>query len=320
MRRKGRQSWRQLANEFVESLSMALSALATNKLRSVLTLGGVTVGVFSIIVVMTAMRVLQRNVESELSDLGAHTFAIDRWPGITFEGPSGWEKYRRRPNLTLDHVEALQHKATLARTVGAETGFMNGEVTSRFASSNPDISLNGSMPATFAAKNWIIQDGRAFTDSDMESARNVCVLGNNLGKTLFPQSSPVGESVKIGGVNYLVVGLLEAKGGMGGGGQDNFITIPITTGQNRFGSRYRSLSILVSAPSAEMFDETIEQVRGVLRASRKVPPGSPDDFEIISNDSLIEQFRTLTFAVRSGVAVISSIALLAAGIGIMNIM
>ena len=313
-------NWLILWGEMVESFRMAIAAVVAHKLRSTLTLAGVTIGVFSIIVVMTAMRVLQRNVETELSDLGTHTFAVSRWPGITFEGPSGWEKYRRRQNLTMDHVHALERRAALARNVGAETQFMASEASSRYATTNPDVGLNGVTPGAFIAKNWVVEQGRAFNQSDLESGRPVCVLGNYLAKTLFPHSSPVGEEIKYDGVRYLVVGFLEAKGGMGGTSQDNFIAIPITTGLNRYGARWRSLTILVQAESAEKFDDTIEQVRGILRAVRKVAPGKEDDFEIMSNDSLIEQFRNLTFAVRIGVAVISSISLLAAGIGIMNIM
>ncbi len=306
--------------ETVESFRMAIASVAAHKLRSTLTLTGVVVGVFSIIVVMTAMRILQRNMESELSGLGTHTFAVSRWPGISFEGPSGWEKYRRRQNLMMEHVEALERRATLAKTVGAETGLQSGEASSRYATTNPDVQLNGVTPGVFQAKNWVIEQGRAFSQGDLESARPVCVLGNYLAKNLFPHSSPVGEEVKFDGVRYMVVGYLEAKGGIGGTGQDNFMAIPLSTGLNRYGARWRNLGIMVQATSAESFDDTVEQTRGILRAVRKVQPGQPDDFEIMSNDSLIEQFRSLTFAVRIGVAVISSISLLAAGIGIMNIM
>jgi len=113
---------------------------------------------------------------------------------------------------------------------------------------------------------------------------------------------------------------LEPTGASLGGEQDNFVVIPLTTGLDRYGRPWRSVSILVQAHNQDTYDDTVEQVRGILRAVRKVPPGKEDDFEVFSNDSLIRQFKQLTFTVRVGVAVISSIALLAAGIGIMNIM
>jgi len=120
-------------------------------------------------------------------------------------------------------------------------------------------------------------------------------------------------------VKYNVVGVLEAKGSMFGRSQDEFMVVPITTVLNRYG-RETSLRIQVQAHSQSVYSDTLEQVRGILRALRKVPPGEEDDFEIVSNDSLIKQFRTITLAVRAGAGVIASIALVAAGIGIMNIM
>ncbi len=307
--------------EVVESFVMAMSALAAHKLRSALTLVGVTVGVFSIILVMTVMRGLQQNIETELSGLGANTFSIERWPAISFEGPSGWEKFRRRKNLTLQTWYALRDQVTRARSVAAESGLANGELSSRFETTNPDVGIIGATPETFLARNWLVEEGRALLPGDLDSSRNVCVLGNTVMKKLFPFGSPLGESVKFMGVNYQVIGFLEPKGGFGGQAQDNFIIIPITTGITRFGGQqWRSLSLHVQAHSQADMPDTIEQVRGVLRKQRKVPPGEPDDFEITSNESLVAQFRDLTLAVRAGVAVVSSIALLAAGVGIMNIM
>jgi putative ABC transport system permease protein len=156
-------------------------------------------------------------------------------------------------------------------------------------------------------------------EGEVDNARDVCVLGSALAKTAFPFGSAVGERLKINGVNYSVIGVLEPKGGSVGGEQDNFAVVPITTALKRFG-RWRSLTILVQARDAASYDDTVEQVRGILRVARRVPPGAEDDFELFSNDSIIAQFNSFTRAVRIGVAVVSSIALIAAGIGIMNIM
>jgi putative ABC transport system permease protein len=185
---------------------------------------------------------------------------------------------------------------------------------------NPDVALMGVSPDSFQAQNWTLEDGRPIIDSDLESARSVCVLGKSLATNLFPHSSPVEQKVKFRGLNYRVVGVLESKGATLGGDQDNFLLIPITTGLDRFGgAQWRSLTILVQARDQQL-DNAMEQARGALRAIRKVAPGAEDDFELFTNDSLIKQFREITFAVRIGAGVISSIALLAAGIGIMNIM
>jgi len=307
-----------LAAEIVESFNMAMGALASHKLRSALTLLGVLIGVFSIIIVMTAMRALQNVMESELSQLGSQTFVVQKWPGIYVGGPEGWEKFWRRQNLRYPLALQLKEKATLALGVGAQTGLWDGEVSSRYDKTNPNIQMLGVTPEIFSARNWEMAEGRALLPSDLDSCRNVCVLGGALTKKLFPHSSAMRENVKFNGVNYAVVGVLAMKGGMGGD-QDNFLAVPLTTGMNRYG-RDRSLEIVVQARNQELYDDTVEQVRGILRALRKVPPIKEDDFEIVSNDSLIKQFKSITLAVRIGVTVVSSIALLAAGVGIMNIM
>jgi putative ABC transport system permease protein len=306
--------------EIKESLMMAMHALSAHKLRSGLTVLGVLVGVFSIIVVMTAMRVLQQNIEGELAQLGSHTFAVQKWPGIFFGGSDNFEKYWRRKNITMPQCELVQDRATLAENVGIEQMFWAGEISSRFEQSAPEAQLFGSTPGCFPAKNWVAAEGRPLLDTDLGNARDVCVLGAGAAKTLFPYASAMGERVKIDGVNYSVIGVLEQRGARLGGDQDNFAVIPLTTGLNRFGRTWRSLTLLVQAKSQAAYEDTVEQVRGILRTARKVRPTEEDDFEIFSNDSLIAQFKSFTQTVRLGVAVVSSIALLAAGIGIMNIM
>jgi putative ABC transport system permease protein len=307
--------------EAQESFFMAMSALGAHKLRSALTMLGVLVGVFSIIVSMTAMRVLQKQIEDQMSDLGSQTFQVTKWPTLYFGGPEGFMKYWRRKDITLAQGLRLVERATLARAVGLETSFWGGQVETRYKKTSPDVQLYGETPGSFLARTWNLHEGRLLLDMDIDGARDVCVLGNSLAKTVFPHSSPVGERLKINGINYTVVGVLEAKGGSVGGDQDNFAIVPVTTGLNRFGGwRSRSLDILVQARDQAAYEETMEQVRGLMRVLRKVPPGKEDDFEIFSNDSLITQFNAFTLAVRIGVVVVSSIALLAAGIGIMNIM
>ena len=275
---------------------------------------------FSIIVVMTAMRVLQSTIEKDLSQLGSHTFQIRKWPAVHFGGPEGFEKYLRRKDITFAHGKAVMDKASLAQSVGIQSGFWSGEAISRYDKTPPNVSLIGATVGGFPARNWIVGEGRGLIESDIDSAKDVCVLGGSLANILFPYGSALGEKAKFDGIGYTVVGVLESKGASLGGDQDNFAIIPITTGLNRYGRMWRSLSILVQAQNQAMYEDTVEQVRGILRTARKVKPGVEDDFEVFSNDSLISQFKSFTLTVRIGVAVVSSIALVAAGIGIMNIM
>jgi len=309
-----------LAGQARESFRSATTAIAAHKLRSALTLLGVLVGVFSIIVVMTAMRVMQSDIEKRISRLGSQSFMVRKWPGIYFGGPEGFEKYWRRKDITLAQGLRLQDKATLASSIGLETMFWGGQIETRYKKTAPTVQLFGETAGSFPARNWLLKEGRLLLDEDVEGTRDVCVLGSSLATNVFPFGSPIGERVKINGINYNVIGVLEPKGGSLGGNQDNFAIVPVTTGLNRFGHWNRSLSILVQARNPGSYEDTVEEVRGILRVLRKVPPRTADDFAAFSNDSLIAQCRTFTHAVLRGISLISSIALLAAGIGIMNIM
>src|SRR3954470_15985006 len=140
--------------ELKESFLMAMSALTSHKLRSALTLLGVLVGVFSIIVVMTAMRVMQNNIEKEISQLSSLTFMVRKWPGIYFGGPEGFEKYWRRKNITIDQGLRLEQKATLPASVGIETMFWGGEISTRYKKSAPTVQLFGETPGSFPARGW----------------------------------------------------------------------------------------------------------------------------------------------------------------------
>ncbi len=141
-----------LRAEIKESFMMAMNALTAHKLRSALTLLGVLVGVFSIIVVMTAVRVLQSNIEKELSQLGSNTFQVRKWPGVYFGGPEGFEKFWRRKNITLAQGHRVMERATLARSVGLESYLSTGEALSRYQETPPNVNLIGGTPGSFPPK------------------------------------------------------------------------------------------------------------------------------------------------------------------------
>lgn len=306
--------------EIVEMLGQATTAVRTHVLRSALTLLGVLIGVFSIIAVMTAIRVLQNNLEGAMSSLGANTLQFSRRPAIVTDD-TDWEKIMRRRRFFIEDVRRFRARIPEDTAVAARASFATGEASSRYARTPSSISGEAVTPEGFVTQTWVVTSGRPFTDADDDAGRNVCVLGADLAEKLFPfgVNSALGDTVKYLGVNYTVVGLLERRGALFGMSRDSFIAIPLGTALRRYG-RELSLAIQVQAPSRESFDETVEYCRGVMRTLRKVPPGVEDDFEVITNDSAVTQFRTMTEAVRLGAAAISSIALVAAGIGIMNIM
>lgn len=306
--------------EIKEALLMALNAIRIHKLRSVLTLLGIIVGVFSIIAVMTAMGVLRNSIETGLTQLGAHTFQIQKFPTGFSTGPRDRAKFRNRKDLTFDEGLAVKERTTLAHAVGLEA-WMFGKVVKALSGeqTNPDVQVAGEDREGFVTNNWDIGDGRLFTDEELQRGEHVVVLGMDVVKKIFPYSDPIGQKVRIDGYEYTVIGTIERKGTRLGGNQDNFVAMPLTTFFQTYGKQ-RSIHIMVTALNADVYEDCLEQVRGILRTSRQVSPGDEDDFEVFSNDSLIQSFNEVTYYVRIGIMVISFIALVAAGIGIMNIM
>jgi putative ABC transport system permease protein len=302
--------------EFLEIIRLSLTAIRSNKLRSLLTLLGIFIGVFSIIAVMTAVQVLQNSIESGLSNLGSHTFEVQKHPVMA--NRTQWMKSLKWKDFTYDQAKAVKERITLAQYVGI--GILQRAETIQFGSlkTNPNVQVGGEEPAGFQTNNWTINEGRSITEDDVKYTAAVVVLMDDVVKKLFPLGGAVGNSIKVGNRHYIVIGTVEPKGSKLGG-DENKVMIPLSTFLQQYG-KVRNVYLKVKAKSPEVFDECVEETRMLLRTIRKVPPGEEDNFYIYSNDSLISTFNDFTFYLKIGVGFISFIALLAAGVGIMNIM
>jgi putative ABC transport system permease protein len=296
---------------------MALIAIRSNKLRSALTLLGIVVGVFSIIGVMTAVQVLQSSIENGLSNLGSHTFQIQKQPVMA--NHAQWQKAMKRKNIRYDQGLIMKERMTLAQYVALES--WKGAQTIQYSSlkTNPNVDLGGEEPEGIPTNNWTIKEGRSLTDDDLRYSTRVAILGDDVVKKLFPHGGAVGNEIRIGTERYSIIGTFDPKGSSLGGNDDNRVIIPLSTFLNEYG-KLRSIHIMIKAKNAEVYDDCVEEARMLLRTVRNVSPGEEDDFTIFSNDSLIETFNEFTMYVKMGVGFISFISLLAAGIGIMNIM
>ncbi|MBI2429678.1 MAG: ABC transporter permease [Ignavibacteriales bacterium] len=301
-----------------ESINMALFAIRANKLRSTLTLLGIGVGVFSIIGVMTAMGVLQNAIESGLSELGTNTFQIQKFPAFNFNDRDR-ARYRNRKDITYEQGEYFYERMTLAKYVGLESWNGGKVIEFKKLKTNPSVGVAGESVDGLATNNWNIDQGRSFNNQEVQSAGNVVVLGDGVVKKIFPTGNPVGELVRVDGRQFKVIGTMAPRGAVMGGNQGNFVVIPITTHMNIYG-KDRSINIMVTAKDQESYNEVLELSRGVMRVIRQVPPGEPDDFEIFSNETMISTFNDMTFMIKIGTLGIACIALIAAGVGIMNIM
>ena len=302
--------------QFSEIIKMALIAIRSNKLRSALTLLGIIVGVFSIIGVMTAVQVLQNSIETGLSGLGTNTFQIQKQPAIATR--TQWLKSLKWKDITYEQAKTVKERITLAQYIGI--GVFQSSETVQFGAlkTNPDVGVGGEEPEGIRTNNWSIKDGRNITDDDVKYGSYVVILMADVERKLFPHGGAVGSIVKIGAHRYTVIGTFESKGSTLAE-SENKVNIPLSTFLNQYG-KIRSVYIKVKAKSPETYDECLEETRMILRTLRKVAPGDEDNFSISSNDSLIATFNDFTLYVKLGVGLMSFISLLAAGVGIMNIM
>lgn len=304
-----------------ENIRMAFTSLRTNKLRSALTLLGIVVGVFSIIGVMTAIGILNNSINSSLSQLGSSTFTVKKFPSIQ-TGPGDWAKYMKRKPILYDQVKFVRSFATLPEAVSAEHQTAPLTVAYGNDKSDPQYFMFGSDENYALNHNFELDQGRMLTAQDVEYSRDVVVLADDIVQRLFAdKGSPVGRTVQLNSRPYTVIGTFEKKGGGGGQSQDNFALVPITNEQKYFADQDNtSLTMTVKAKTQDGLQAAQDEVIAALRSARGVKPGMDNDFEVEDNTSLVgqlEDFKNYTAYAGFG---ISAIALLAASIGIMNIM
>lgn len=301
-----------------ESVIMALDSVKTNKLRSSLTLVGIGIGLFSIIIVMTAIGAVQKTVEDAFSSIGTNNFIIQKFPAVRM-GHGQWRLYRNRKDLTAEQGERLKRLTILPKAIGVELSTGGKTIKYENLSTNPNVRVVGSDMDNLITNDWKIESGRGFTAQDIDHSRFYTIVGRDVVDRLFTNIDPIGQKIKIDGHNFEIIGLFEKKGSVLGSGQDNFVAIPLPAYQRMYGKDENG-SFTIMAASPELMERTMDEVIGALRVIRKVPIGADNDFEIITNDQLIDQFNDLTKYFKLGAAVVAFIALLAAGVGIMNIM
>ncbi|HEX2061249.1 MAG TPA: ABC transporter permease [Thermoanaerobaculia bacterium] len=301
-----------------EILRIALSALKTNKLRSALTILGVTIGVFSVIGVMTALNVIQSSIESGLSFLGSNIFQFAKYPTMSTSDPE--TKYANRRNITLEEAREFE------RLMGGQANaicfkiFDGGQPASYGRTKIQGQTLVGTNEHFLVANSYTLGYGRNLSAEDVALARSVTVVGPNIQKKLFPNESPIGKTVKLNEKPYQIIGVFAEKGSSFGQSQDDLVIVPITRFLGDFGRANRTVNIAIQSTSQATYNQTLDKAIGAMRAARGLKLGEENDFEIYSNDSLVSAFAQVAGTIRVGAFVVSVIALLAAGIGIMNIM
>ena len=300
--------------------TIAIQSILNNKLRTTLTILGVVVGIFSIIVIMTIITMLQDSIENGLSLLNKDTFQIEKFDRTQAHGPGRDRRWRNRKDITIEQAYRLKELLTDAKFVGAEQWKFGKMVKFGNKETNPNISIAGETLDGIKTNNWKVEYGRSLRSNDIQNSTNVCILGQDVVEKLFPTINPVGQTVRVDNRPFRVIGVLERQPAMFGQSRDNYIVIPITTWQAMYGKYSNSVNIMVTAYNSESYDDVIESAIGHFRKIRKVKPGEPDDFSIFSNASMITMVNDITGPIKIGALVVSLIALIAAGVGIMNIM
>src|SRR5437667_10599066 len=308
---------------FREIILMAWSSLGANKLRSALTMLGITIGVFSVISVMTAIGALQNSIESGISFLGSNIFQFAKYPVNVDAGGEAKKKFQNRRNITyrqaLRYYELMQGNAQeiCLKTFGRD---LKSQAVYNGVKTTPSLTVVGTNGSFLTANAYTLGYGRNLNDEDVELSRRVLVVGKMIEKRLFPHETPIGKVVRVSSHTYTIVGVLAEKGTSFGQSQDDVCIMPITRFFEDYGEAKRTVNIATQAFSTENYNQTLDKGISALRIARGLRADQENDFEIYSNDSLKSAFTSVAGIVRIGAFVVSFIALLAAGIGIMNIM
>jgi putative ABC transport system permease protein len=309
--------------KFFESLKLALGAIWAHKLRSALTLLGLIIGVMSVVVIVSMIQGFNVYIDEKIAGIGAKTFSVFRFNFLEdFKDSDAMvAAERRNKNLTIEDFEYLRDRATLVGSIGAKAFPTMSQI--KFGNQLlDDVPVDGAMANIAFIENADVEDGRFFTDTENDRATRVAYIGADVAQKLFTSGTAVGNEIIITGLPYRVVGVAAVKGSVFGFAQDSFVTIPINTYAKDFGPliRQRSLYMVGTAKSDELFQDTVEEVRQLMRKRRGLRAMEKNSFGIITPDA-ITGLRDRLFGPIFIVAIaVPSIALVVGGIVIMNIM
>lgn len=303
----------------IESLRMAAGSLKGSKMRTALTLLGMVIGVFAIIVSVTAVKVIDVYFQEKLQFLGSSTFSITRFPAIR-TGPLD-RSMRNRQEITYDQVERFTASMRTSVAICPWEDFDRGKAKYGDRETEPNVQINGTNQHFLENFSYELDQGRSITEEDVQYARPVVVLGSAVAEELFPNETPIGKEIRFNGIRHQVIGTLKSKGNFLGMSQDDLIVGPITRLLSIYGQGDRNIAtISVRATDQRNLSAATDEAIGRLRTIRKDEPGEANSFEIGTNNTFQEFFDTFTGVLTTAGALIGLISLIAAGVGVMNIM
>jgi putative ABC transport system permease protein len=303
--------------ELKEAVKIALQSLWANKLRSVLTLLGVVIGVASVIAVVTLVNGANTYVATKFSSYGADVFTVSKMPQF-ITSSEDYERFQKRKNILFPDFEYVAQNCKRCVGIGAQQATV-GKIV-RGTQSVTDSSIRGYTWQMPSLQNLNIVQGRGLTEADEEHASHVAIIGTDIQDHLFPGVDPLGQDLRVDGEPYTVVGISEKQGSTFGASQDNWVAVPLTTYQKSYGTS-KTLTIYVKAGEAgPRLEAAADEVRVLVRSRRHDAPGAPDDFELDTNNTLVGFFSTVTKSFGAVAGAIALISLVVGGIVIMNIM
>jgi putative ABC transport system permease protein len=301
--------------DFFASVRVALRALRKNKLRSLLTVLGVVIGVCAVITLVNMGGGAQISIEKAISGLGTNLLII--FPGSVTKGGIR-TGYGTVTSLTADDADAILGECTAVQMV---TPVVSSGAQVVFQNQNWGTSIFGADLDYQRIKNWPTERGEFFTLQDVKAATKVCVLGKTVAEKLFGGQNPVGHVIRVKRIPFRVLGVLAPKGQTAfGQDQDDTIVVPYTTAQKRLMGITHLTMVMASAVSLDLMTEAQEQIRNLLRHRHQIKEGQDDDFTVRNLADLTAVFSTITGVLTLLLGSIASISLIVGGIGIMNIM
>lgn len=301
-----------------ESLLFALVALMVNKVRTVLSLLGITIGIFSIIAVFSIFDSLEKAIRDDINSLGDNVLFVQKWPWMA-GGDYPWWKYWQRPEASLQEMTELEKRSQAAQAFA----FMAG--TSRnvsFESSTIEgVSVNAVSHDYAEVMPFDLQAGRYFTAQESQAGRNVIIIGAEVAEALFENTEAVGKSVKVFGRRMDVIGVIKKQGeNIFGNSNDKSALIPVNFARNVMDIRDRGTTIAVKAKTGVTNEQLKDELTGIMRSIRKLKPAAEDNFAINEMDIINKSFDQLFGVIAIVGWIIGGFSLLVGGFGIANIM
>ena len=302
---------------FGEAISIALQSLRANKLRSLLTVLGILIGVSSVIAVVAITEGLDAYMSEKVLELGTKAFRLQSRPDI-INSHEMWMEMMKRKRLNMDDYEAVRKACTLCSEVGAQVWTGTNVKRGRVIQKNVGVAGITENIARIGTIRELVA-GRHIVQQDVTQSAMVGVIGTDLVDAFFGMMEPIGKEIDIDGHPIKVIGVAEKKGAVFGESQDNFVWLPITTFQKFYGTR-RSFSIQAEARTMAVFEAAQDQVRVTMRARRHLTYNKPDNFNIETGETVMELWQTMTRGIYVVTFVVTTISLLVGGIVVMNIM